>query len=73
MLGDIVRVMLGPQQRQLDAWLTDQAAARGLSVEELAERYTLEAEPLELVHDEATGTFRARQNYRLRLREGGAS
>lgn len=73
MLGDIVRVMLGQQQRQLDDWLADQAALRGLSVEELAERYTLEAEPLELVHDEAASTFRARQDYRLRLRKGVTS
>lgn len=73
MLGDTVRNMLGQQQQQLDQWLAAQAAARGLSVEELAERYTLEAGPIELVYDEAGGFLRAEQDYRLRLREGGAS
>lgn len=65
--------LLGQQQHLLDQWLADQAALRGLSVEELAERYTLETMPMELTHDEATSTFRATQTYRLRLREGVTS
>lgn len=73
MLDGIVRGMLAQQQRRLDDWLAAQAALRGLSVEELAERYTLEAGPLELAHDEAASTFRAAQTYRLRLRKGVTS
>ena len=68
MIDDIVRVMLGQQQRQLDDWLAAQAAGLDLSVEELAEQYFLEAGPVELCHDEDRGTYYAEQNYRLRPR-----
>ena len=37
MLNGIVRDMLGQQQRQVDDWLVAQAAAPGLSVEELGD------------------------------------
>lgn len=68
MLDGIVRGMLGQQQRQLDDWLAAQAADLGLSVEELAERYTLEAAPIEMVYDEAGGFLRAEQVHRLKPR-----
>lgn len=71
MLDDIVRDMLTQQRQRQEAWLAERAEALGLSVEELAELCTLEVGPLELVHDEDTGVFRAEQVCRLRVREGG--
>lgn len=53
-----------------DAWLVEQAAARGWTVEQLAERYTLEYEPIELDGGENSDfIFRATQQIRLKRRE----
>jgi len=52
-----------------DRWIEEQAVARGMSVEQLAEVYTLEYGPLELERENADFIFRATQEVRLKRRE----
>jgi hypothetical protein len=70
MIESVTQKTLNEIRQHQDEWVTAQAAARGLTVEQLGELYYLEYQPIELMPEEQDWRFRATQEIRLRRREG---